>query len=258
MHNSFNVNVLAVVSLLNLARKTAVVGGVMAVLAIAAIAVLTPQVGASASSDRGDGSSIEVFNARILAVGDSTITVEREGEEMELAAEGMWLMVAGKVAKVEWSEAAGYIESREALVAMVTLNRGDSIVNVLLGLRQGGNIFIRPALLKRSAARHVHMRAYLSVRGEIAEKGENYLLIKRGDHMALVVTGGAWLKAGEGETTWEEASASFNPGDTVRVFCHNILVLRKEAAEAFGIRAVIWGYSGAIINLSNGTALSKA
>jgi len=40
--------------------------------------------------------------------------------------------------------------------------------------------------------------------------------------------------------------------DIIRFFCHNVLIMKQEFAERFGINAIIWGYSGAIIDLTSG------
>jgi len=48
--------------------------------------------------------------------------------------------------------------------------------------------------------------------------------------------------------TWSDVADEFHVGDTIRLFCHNILVMKKEFSEIFGIDVFIWGYSGAIID----------
>lgn len=239
------------------ARKASVLGLVALIASVAALMLAAPQSDVSAAP--GDGAkSIEEYTATVAAVGPSTLTIEREGESIELLASGAWLAVTGEARKLNWSEAASYLKQGEALVIAASISRGNTTVNLLLGIKQGDLVLVRLAFLKRCAIKHLHTRTYMSVRGEIVEKGGNYLMLSRGNHTVLVITGGTWVKAGEGEVTWEQASASFNPGDTVRVFCHNILVLNEEFAKAFGFKAIVWGYSGAIINLTNGTALSKA
>ena len=203
--------------------------------------------------------SIRTAEVTITSIGNSTIVVIENGEAIELSARGFWCMITSDfVNRTVWAKAKDYISEGDATVVIASISRGGETRNLMLGLKQGDVILIKPILLKLWAERHVHTNRYLSVKGQIAYKGGNYLLIERNGLKALAVVGGKWVKAGAGNVTWEEVADEFKVGDTVRLFCHNILVMRQEFVEIFGINAFIWGYSGAIINLTSGTALSKA
>ena len=203
--------------------------------------------------------SIRVAEVTITSIGNSTIVVVEDGEAVELSAEGLWRMITSDfVNRTVWAKARGHISEGNATVVIASVSKEGETRNLMLGLKQDEVILIKPILLKLWAKRHVHTNRYLSVKGQIAHKGVNYLLIERNDLKALAIVGGEWVKAGAGNVTWEEVANELKVGDTVRLFCHNILVMRQEFVEIFGINAFIWGYSGAIIDLTSGTALSKA
>lgn len=119
-------------------------------------------------------------------------------------------------------------------------------------------MMFRPILLKVYAAGHKHTKTYMGPRGELVDKGKNYMVLENDGRRVIASTRGKWIKAGGGEVTWSDVADEFHVGDTVRLFCHNILAMRKEFSDVFGIDGFIWGYSGAIIDLTSGTALSRA
>ena len=231
---------------------------VLAAVALLVVALLIPAVSIpQALGRRGD--RVEVFKAAVVSVTNSSITVVREEASEELAARGRWLLLSGDAVKVAlWDEAKAYIGEGEALMVAASIDRGNRTISVLLGLKQGDVVLARPALLKRWARRHVRTKSYIGVRGEIVQKGSNYLLIQRNGRKGLVIVGGRWLKAGEGEVEWSDVAEEFRVGDTIRVFCHNVLLMNREFSEVFGIDAVIWGYSGAIVDLTSGVTVSRA
>lgn len=209
----------------------------------------------------GEKPTVKIVEATVVSINNSTVTATIEGETLDLFARGPWLIVTGElVEKAWWKKAKDYVKEGEALIAMSTVTRENKTFNVLLGLKQDDIILVKPILLRCEAKRHLHTNRYLSVKGEIVDKGNNYLLIERNESKGLVIIGSKskWIKAGSGEVTWEEVANEFKAGDTIRIFCHHILVMKKEFAEAFGINTFIWGYSGAIINLTSGITISKA
>ena len=209
----------------------------------------------------GEKPTVKIVKATVVSINNSTVTATIEGETLDLFARGPWLIITGElVEKAWWKKAKDYVKEGEALIAMSTVTRENKTFNVLLGLKQDDIILVKPILLRCEAKRHLHTNRYLSVKGEIVDKGNNYLLIERNESKGLVIIGSKskWIKAGSGEVTWEEVANEFKAGDTIRIFCHHILVMKEEFAEAFGINTFIWGYSGAIINLTSGTTISKA
>jgi len=201
---------------------------------------------------------VEIVDATITSIDNSTITLNINGETLELFAKGYWLIVTGEmVNKGFWKKAKNHVNMGDALVAYSTVVKGNETFNVLVGLKQDENLLLRLAYLKHEAKVYKHTSNYLSVKGQIADKGNNYLIIEKNGLKALAFTGGKWFKAGYGEVAWEEVSNEFNINDNVRIFCHNILIMNEDFAKTFGINGFIWGYSGAIINLSNGITLSK-
>jgi len=194
----------------------------------------------------------------ITSVDNSTITILRNsGEEMKLLARGRWIMISDEVRELPWIEAKDYVKEGKAQAIILARNVENETKGILLGLRQDELTIFRPMLAKACAKRHRHTPIYLSFRGEIEKLGENYMILRRGDWRILALTRGNWTKAGDGEVEWREVSSEFNQGDRVRLFYHNLMIMNKFFAENLGIRGFIWGYSGAIIDLTSGTTLSR-
>ena len=240
-------------------RKLLVILAAIALLAPLAASLGAASLAPSTPPAQVAKPEIEKYETTIASIANSTITVTKGGEAIELLAKGRWFLVTDELVRlVPWSEAASYIEEGYALVVAVTASRANKTVDVLLGLKQGDVALFRPILLRYWAKRHVHTKSYVSVRGQIAHKGSDYFTIEREGRRGLVVVRGEWLRAGGGEVTWEEVADEFRIGDTVRIFCHNVLIMSEDFAETFDIGAFIWGYSGAIIDLTSGVTISKA
>ena len=198
------------------------------------------------------------LTASITSIDNSTITVTTEsGESMKLFAAGRWILISNEVKRLAWTEARSYLQSGDALIVMTTLSKGNVSKNVILGVKQNDVILLRPLLIRHYVKAHRHAATYLSFRGILADKGENYMILERDGAKILAVTNGEWIKAGGGEVTWKDVSNEFQPGDEIRLFYHSLIVMKGEFAENFGINGFIWGYSGAIIDLTSGTTLSR-
>ena len=204
--------------------------------------------------------SLDVLETKIVSVDNSSITVIGEsGEEISLLAKGKWIIISDEIIpKTEWIDAMSYVKESEAVVVMATITRGNETHYICLGLKQGEVMMFKPILLKVYAAGHKHTKTYMGPRGELVDKGKNYMILENDGRRVIALTNGKWIKAGGGEVTWSDVADEFHVGDTVRLFCHNILAMRKEFSDIFGIDGFIWGYSGAIIDLTSGTALSRA
>ena len=204
--------------------------------------------------------SLDVLETKIVSVDNSSITVIGEDdEEISLLAKGKWIIISDEIIpKTEWIDAMSYVKESEAVVVMATITRGNETHYICLGLKQGEVMMFKPILLKVYAAGHKHTKTYMGPRGELVDKGKNYMILEKDGRRVIASTRGKWIKAGGGEVTWSDVADEFHVGDTVRLFCHNILAMRKEFSDVFGIDGFIWGYSGAIIDLTSGTALSRA
>jgi len=203
--------------------------------------------------------SLDVLETKIISVDNSSITIIGEGgEEISLLAMGKWIIISDEIIpKIKWINAMNYVKEGEATVVMGTITRGNETHYICLGLKQGEVMMFRPVSLKVYAAGHRHTKTYMGPRGELVEKGKNYMILEKDGCRVIASTRGKWIKAGGGEVTWSDVADEFHEGDTVRLFCHNILAMRKEFSDVFGIDVFIWGYSGAIIDLTSGTALSR-
>ena len=198
------------------------------------------------------------LSAAITSIDNSTITITTEsGESMKLFAAGRWIMISDEVKRLPWTEAESYLDQGDVLIAMTSISKGNVSRNLLLGVKQDDVILLRPILIKHYVKAHRHAATYLSFRGTLADKGENYMILERDGAKILAITNGDWIKAGGGEVTWKDVSNEFQPGDEIRLFYHNLVVMKSEFTENFGINGFIWGYSGAIIDLTSGTTLSR-
>ena len=194
----------------------------------------------------------------VISIDNSTITVVRgAGDEMRLFAKGTWIIVSDKVEALPWIEAKSYVKSGEAKAIILTRRTGNETGGILLGLKQDEITIFRPILAKACIKRHKHASIYLSIRGKVEKIGENYMILKIGDQKILALARGDWIKAGAGEASWKDVSNEFNQGDQVRLFYHNLITMNNLFAENLGIRGFIWGYSGAIIDLTSGATLSR-
>lgn len=166
-------------------------------------------------------------------------------------------MAEDEVGVYYWTRVKEYVEEDSALIVMVSISKGNKTFNVLLGLRQGGVFIIRPILIKRSVHKWKHGTFEFTCK-LIGKRGYSLMVEKRGFRaLVLINPEGKWYKAGYGEVSWKDVMNEFNVGDSLWLCTHNILILRKRFAEVFEISAIIWGFSGAIINLDTGVALAK-
>ena len=235
-------------------RLASLIGAVLAVLVLAASTATLYAANVEASASARRRAAFE--EAQVTSVSSESITAVIDGSPVELRAGGRWLLIAnGVLRKANWSEVAGLIG--EGVATLAFIEGGEGSTYVLLGLKQGDLFAFKPALLKLCARRWLHARIYLSVKARIVDKGSNYLVLERKGHRALAFIDGRWLKAGVGEVEWSQVNDEFKVGDEVRVFCHNVLLMNQGFEEAFDLVGFIWGYSGAIIDLSSGTALSR-
>jgi len=203
---------------------------------------------------------VKVFEGTITLVSNDSVTVESEEFSGQLFAKGRWFFIDGNYVGIKfWIKVYGYVEEGEALIVMASISKDNKTFNLLLGLKQEDLTLLRPIILKHSIRKHAHTNNYFGIYGTILYKGNNYLLISNGEYKAVVVIGenSTWYKAGYGLVTWKEVRSEFNDGDRIRVFCHNILILNKELSKYFGFNAIIWGYSGAIIDLTSGVSITR-
>jgi len=203
---------------------------------------------------------VKVFEGIITLISNDSITVESEEFSGQLLAKGRWFFIDGSYIGIKsWVKVYCYIEEGEALIVMASISKDDKTINLLLGLKQEDLALLRPIILKQSIRKYAHTKNYFGIYGTILYKGNNYLLINNRGYRAIVAISenSTWYKAGDGLVTWEEVRGEFNDGDRIRVFCHNILILNKELSKYFGFNAIIWGYSGAIIDLTSGVSITK-
>ena len=83
------------------------------------------------------------------------------------------------------------------------------------------------------------------------------MILERDGHRVIALANGKWIEAGEEEVTWADVRDEFKPGDQIRLFYHDIAVFNEKFENLTGIKALIWSYSGAILDLTSGTTLSR-
>ncbi len=230
--------------------KAAVAWLVVVAVAVGALAHGGVLVAWQDSRDR-----VRVLEVTVSSVTNSSVVAEEVGE---LFARGKWLVVSEAYTGLcPWLKAKEFVKPGKATAVVAVVARGNRTAAVLLGLRQGNCSLVRPILLRRSAAKHRHgtMEGACKL---VAKLGAS-LLVERGKLRALVLMNpeGKWRRAGSGDVRWKDIVGELNVGDTLWICFHNIVVLRPKFAEVFGFNAVIWGFSGAIIDLDTGLALAK-
>lgn len=202
---------------------------------------------------------LEKLKTEITAVDDSSITViGSDGQLLNLFAKGRWIILSEDfLLRTWWNNASNYVGKGEALLFIGYLRRENGARALALGIKQGEVILLRPVMLRLYAKNYRHTGTYMGSRGKLVEKGENYMVLEVDGRRMLAVMNGVWVKAGGGEARWSDVSDEFRVGDTVRLFCHNILIMYEDFSETFGIDGFIWGYSGAVIDLTSGITLSR-
>ncbi len=205
-----------------------------------------------------DSSKIRVLNGTITSIANTTIVVKSGEFSGELIASGKWLLVTqSDVGTYHWMETMEYVREGDALIVMASVSRDNETLNALLGLRQGDTFIVRPTLVKYFT--HERRHGTFEFTCKLVEKrGYSFIIEKKGfKALVFINPEGRWYRAGQGEVLWKDVVDEFNLGDTLWLCTHNILVFKSEFAEIFGINAVIWGFSGAIIDLDTGIALAK-
>ena len=227
-------------------------------LIIVVVAMLAFQGAYAISGPADKAEKIIVDDAVIKSIDNSTVTAIISGSEIDLFAKGRWVVISDEIETLPWIEAMKYVESGDAVVAMATVTKGNQTGDVLLGVKQGDLILVRPILLKHCAKHHKHASSYLSFRGTLIETKENYMILERDGHRVIALANGKWIEAGgEEEVTWADVRDEFKPGDQIRLFYHDIAVFNEKFENLTGIKALIWSYSGAILDLTSGTTLSR-
>ncbi|MHC1629007.1 MAG: hypothetical protein ACXQTI_09285 [Candidatus Nezhaarchaeales archaeon] len=202
--------------------------------------------------------TINVLNATIIEIGNSTITVESNQFSGELIAIGRWIMLSKNEVGIRcWLEAKNSIEEGEAVIVMATVSRGNKTIDVLMGLKQDDVVLVRPILMKHAVIKVRHGTFEFSCK--LIDKMGPLLVIEKREIRALVLVNpeSKWYKAGYGDVLWKDVIDEFNIGDALWLCTHNIAVLRDDFSKIFGFKAVIWGFSGAIIDLTSGVAVAK-
>lgn len=212
-----------------------------------------------ATSNLGLDAHVAIIpSATIVSMDNATITIESEEYSGSLISKGKWIALTSDDAELcKWLEASTLIEMGNATIAMATLSKDNKTINVLLGLKQGDLILIRPKIIKRAIAKAKHGTFEFTCK--LVGKVGPFLVVEKKGIRALVLVDpdGKWYKAGYGAVTWREVVNELNVGDALWLCTHNIAILKKGFAEVLGVRALIWGFSGAIIDLTNGIAIAK-
>ncbi len=200
-------------------------------------------------------SKIRFFKANITLIADSYIIAN---DSIKLITGGRWLVISNNLTAIQyWSKVKSYIDDGLALLIIASITRNGRAYNVLLGLRQNSKVLLRPALIKCCKLKYLHGAVEFTCK-LIGRRGFSLLVEKKGfKALILLNPNGKWRRAGNGDVYWRDVVNEFNIGDTLWICTHNILILKPVLAKFTGVNALIWGFSGAIIDLSNGLALAK-
>ncbi|MCD6509396.1 MAG: hypothetical protein J7L11_03275 [Thermoprotei archaeon] len=196
---------------------------------------------------------IHTFEGVIATITNSTIAVIKNNITIRLIAKGRWVLITDSAVNITtWTNAMGYISEGNAVVVAVNVPRGNGTLRVLIGLKQNRTILMRPILIRHLIQRSIHDEKEFTC--TLLAKGDKLILVEARGIRMLAVIGGRWYKAGESETTWSNVSDEFRIGDRLWLCCERFLVLKPNFAN---LRIIVWGFSGAIIDIDSGTALLK-
>jgi len=166
---------------------------------------------------------------------------------VELVALGTWLVTGEELGLYSWEEASAFLEVGESVKATAARVRGRG---VLLKLSKPAMEMIR--LPVRRLASRLRRGRSVALRCEVVKVGRGVVAIKRSNLTALLLLSKAWIKAGEGEVSWEGLTGELSLGDELWVY-GKAITLRKGLA---GYRALIAPIT--IIDLSGGAAFVRA
>lgn len=233
---------------------------VLSMIGMFSISQSTPfNTDASVEAKPANDFKIRVLNCTIVSISNTSVVVESSDFRGELVAKGKWFFICNDSLGLEdWSQVSGYVKEGLAQIAVV-FNTSNGTGSILLTLKQGDLRLFRYQLIKWGTIRKLSTRNYFGVYGKILYKSENFLVVNIRGYRTVVFIGAEskWRKAGDGIVTWKEVSREFREGDTIRIFCHNIVFFKDTFARYVGFRALIWGYSGAIIDLTSGVSISR-
>ena len=117
-------------------------------LIVIVVAMLAFQGAYAISGPADEAEKIIVDDAVIESIDNSTVTAIISGSEIDLFAKGRWVVISDEIETLPWIEAMKYVEPGDAVVAMATVTKGNQTGDVLLGIKQGDLILVRPILLK--------------------------------------------------------------------------------------------------------------
>ncbi len=199
---------------------------------------------------------IKVFKATIAEVTNNTITIQVNNTSIRLLSLGKWIIVSdGIVDFCKWNKIKGYVKQSEALVVVLTVRRMNKTLSILLGLRQENLTLFRPQLLKFAIYKRRHGTFEFACK--LLAKGNSLILIEARKFKFITVVKGKWIKAGDGIVSWSDVVNEFNVGDRLWICCHNIVVFKPKFIRIFGVHGLIYGFSGALIDIDSGIALVK-
>ncbi len=206
-----------------------------------------------------DGRKIQLIEGYIVHVSDSGITIYTREFNRSVSAEGNWIYIGEGVGRANWTTIKDFIPRGRAKILVLNTFGEETSDAILLALKTEHLIMVRIGLMRRAVKVHRYSFDYQSLYGKIVKVGENYIILKRGEIKILVVIpeDSIWFRAGSGKDRWINYREVFSEGDILRIFFHDRVVFKDRFAKFTGLKVVIWGYSGAIIDLTNGETLVR-
>ena len=104
-------------------RRWVLVAAVILIVSTVLFVGMFPHVEAIRSDDGERDTVWELIEASVTSVGNSSITVAMNGEEVELLTGGRWLLLGEYANKTSWIDAMNHVERGDALVAVFTVRR---------------------------------------------------------------------------------------------------------------------------------------
>ncbi|RLE56053.1 MAG: hypothetical protein DRJ40_06495 [Thermoprotei archaeon] len=197
-------------------------------------------------------------NVTIIEITENYIVVTYGEQVLNLTTRGMWLAISSEniVSAIPWSKAMEYVREGQAVVEGVVVKGVNATRSILLALKQGSTVLLRLRYLRHLVKKVVHDEKETTYR--LLAKGDRFILVEksiRGRKVKFLAhVGGRWYRAGYGFVNWTDVVDEFNIGDRLWMCAEGYAILRPNIA---GIRVIIFGFSGAIVDLNTGVALVK-
>ena len=186
---------------------------------------------------------------KILNISDRWIEIEGLNRTGKVYTLGKWIYIKENEFKsMDWSEAKNLFSIGDTVkIVIAGFKRGNRTIPIVLKMSKDDFTLIRSRLLRYDIGKGRR----LAFKATITYVGDKYLIVQRATNNIVVIVGGKWVKAGDGEVDWSEVKNEFKVGDSVWIY-GKIAPFKKSVEN---IRAIAAPQT--LINIDTGISLIR-